>query len=309
MNKIFKFVNKVIFCTFLVSCIFFVNQVSAAENNSEAMQAFIETMKNSSNNNKVFHEDIFFVVPTMQSELDFIIKANDTNFQAAGDLNFWITSENGNSSNMTIPFYMTQAAKDMQIYFELDKKWYKFQSPSLAAVTADMVTTPNEAETEKIISEVKDVTILQESDTHRTMLVRLDGNKIADEMKIEAEKNPADKGTADDAELQNKFLQYLDSGFRNSEMWYTWTVDKQDWHTVAMSFHLSGLVQATATAILQGEGENLSGYARNLLETIAFYSETKAYTTYLNDDAAKKLEIPKKALKAKVVDSLTPAQK
>ena len=305
MNKIFKAVSKILFAVTIFSAVF-ANQVSAAED-SEALQAFREALTNSSTDKKFFREDIFFVVPKVQSELEMTLQTDDKNCKMAGNFNLWFVNDSGNTTDTTIPFYLTQTEKDMQIYFQLDKKWYKFQSPSIAAVAADKITTPTANETEEIISEVKSVSILQENDTQRTMLVKLDGNKIADEIKAEAAKNPADNGTAEDKEMQDNFLQYLDSGLRNSEIWYIWTVDKTNWQTVTMSWNLSNLIQATAQAALNDETRTWNDFERNILETVAFYSEVKAFTTALNDEAAKNLEIPKKALKAKPVLDMFPS--
>ena len=134
------------------------------------------------------------------------------------------------------------------------------------------------------------------------MLVKLDGDKIADEIKLQAENDP--ELTPEEKVVQERLLGYLYSGLRNSEVWYTVTVNKQNWQTVAMSLNLTGLVQAVAQAVLNDPTQNLGDFEREILETVAFFSETKAYTTFLNQDAAQKLEIPKKALKAEKVDSL-----
>ena len=101
----------------------------------------------------------------------------------------------------------------------------------------------------------------------------------------------------------------IDSGFRNSEIWYTWTVKKEDWSTVALSLNLSGLVQQTAQAALNDSTKTWNEFERNILETVAYYSETKAFTIFLNQDAEKKLEIPKKVLKAENVSDLIETKK
>ena len=96
---------------------------------------------------------------------------------------------------------------------------------------------------------------------------------------------------------------------RNAEIWYTWTVNKQNWNTVALSLNLTGLVQQVAQAALNDDSQNWSVFEQNILETVAYYSEVKAFTTYLNEDAAKKLEIPKKVLKAELVADMVEDRK
>ena len=307
MKKFLKQAGK-FFCGALLIGALGINSVSAAEN-PDAMQAFREAVTNSADANRILHEDIYFVVPTVQSELDFIGKRDGENFKMAGDFSLWTADKSGNYSELQIPFYVTQNAKDMQIYYALDKKWKKFQSPSLAASMTDIIATPTDKQLDDMIADIKEVVILRETETERTMLVKLDGNKIADDVKAEAEKNPADNGTADDGQLQDSFVKYLDSGLRNAEIWYTWTVNKQNWNTVALSLNLTGLVQQVAQAALNDDSQNWSVFEQNILETVAYYSEVKAFTTYLNDDAAKKLEIPKKVLKAELVADMVEDRK
>jgi len=245
----------------------------------------------------------------MQSELEFIALSDETQFKSAGSFNCWITDDSGNTNDLEIPFYVTQNEKDMQLYFKTDKNWSKFQAPSIAAKVTDIVATPTEKEVQDMIADVKEVVILQENDSRRTILVKLDGAKIADDLLKESAQNPADNGTADDQEFQSNFMKYLDTGLRESDIWYTWTVDKKNWQTIAMSFNLASLPQSVARAALNDTSNNWSEFALNILETVAFYSETKVYITYLNDEAAKKLEIPKNVLKAKLVEDIVQTQK
>ena len=307
MKKFLKKVGKILGGAFLVGAMQF-NFAQAADN-TEALNFFREAMTKNTDENRILREDIYFVVPKMQSELEFIAKIKKDTLDASGNFSVWIISGNGDSNQIEIPFYVTQAEKNMQVYFEMDKKWKKFQFPTLAAKATDAIATPNTKETEDFMNDVKDVVLLSDNDKECTLLVKLDGNKIADEVKNEAEKNPADNGTAEDKIFQDNLMQYIDSGFRNSEIWYTWTVNKEDWSTVALSLNLSGLVQQTAQAALNDPTKTWNEFERDILETVAYYSETKAFTVFLNQDAEKKLEIPKKVLKAEPVLDLIETKK
>lgn len=288
--------------TMLFSSTVFAEDIDARQALREAMTA------NAGEDNRVFHQDVLFFVPTFQGELEIFGATENNSFKSSGELNFWATMDNGNSTVLTIPFYLVQTAKDMKIYFETDKKWYQFQSPSVAAAVTDMVATPTDEELEEMIAQAKDVKVLRDTDTQRTLLVTVDGNKLADDMKVTAENNPADNGTADDKILQDKFFQYLDTAFRNADIWYTWTVSKVDGKTITLGVHLSSLVQEFARAVLDDKDQVLDNNLRDTLEIVAYYSEAKSYTTFLNSDAKKLLEIPKKVLKAKPVDNLSDAK-
>ena len=300
MKKIFM---AAIFCAFLIF-----GNTSYADN--AGMQALREAMHaDVSDDNRVFHQDILFFVPSFQGELEIFGMSENTQFKSSGELHFWATMDNGISNELNIPFYMIQNAKDMKIYFQMDKKWYQFQSPMIAAAITDMLATPTYEECEEMISQAKDVTILRETENQRTMLVKVDGNKVADSMQDETEKNVEENISDSDKIAQDKFFNYLDTALRSSDIWYTWTVNKNDWRTITFSMHLSNLVQEFARAALADNDQVWDDTLKNMFETVAYYSEAKAYTTFLNSDARKKIEIPKNVLKAKPVEHLMDAGK
>ncbi|MBR4151885.1 MAG: hypothetical protein IKT98_02875 [Selenomonadaceae bacterium] len=273
---------------------------------SEGMAAFREALLSDSDAaDRIFRQDILFASPFVQAELEILGMADGDTFKSTGEFSLWIYTDDGSVTEQVIPYYMIQNGKNMDIYFKSDKKWSKFTTPSLAAVVTDFITTPTPEEVEEIIAGTKEVTILQENDYRRIMLVHVDGERVANDLKEKANENPADNGAADESELQNMFVDYLDKAFRNADVWYMWTIDKRDWHTVAMQFNLSGIIQELARAALNDPNQVWSDDVSNLLETVAYYSEIRAYTTYPADPAAKKkFELPKDVLKAKPVNDI-----
>ena len=289
----------------LMLCVMiFPAKTSAAED--EAMAAFREALLSDSDaENRIFRQDIMFASPSIMAELDIMGMAEGEIFKSTGDFSVWVYNDDGSVTEKIIPYYVTQDGKTMEIYFKSDKKWEKFTAPSLAAAITDMIATPTPEEVEKIIDETKEVTILQENDYRRIMLVHIDCDKLADSLKLLAEENPADNVAAEESEMQNTFVNYFDTAIRNSDIWYMWTIDKRDWHTVAMQYNLSGVIQELARAALNDPNQTWSDEISNLLETIAYYSEIRAYTTYPADPAAKqRFEIPKKVLKATPVNDI-----
>ena len=290
----------------LCAVIFPAKTFAADDPNSEGIKAFREALlADSDAPDRIFRQDIFFASPFIVSELDILGMADGDTFKSSGDFSIWAYNDDGTESEKIVPYYLIQNGKDMDIYFKADKQWEKFTAPSLAAVITDFIATPTPEEVEEIIADTKEVTILQDNEYRRIMLVKVDGDRIADAIKLKADENPADNGTANDAEIQDMFLGYFDSAIRKSDIWYMWTIDKRDWHTVAMQFNLSGILQELARAALNDPNQVWPDEISNLLETIAYYSEIRAYTTYPADPAAKqKLEIPKKVLKAKAVNDI-----
>ena len=290
----------------LCAVIFPAKTFAADDPDSEGIKAFREALlADSDAPDRIFRQDIFFASPFIVSELDILGMADGDTFKSSGDFSIWAYNDDGTESEKIVPYYLIQNGKDMDIYFKADKQWEKLTAPSLAAVITDFIATPTPEEVEEIIADTKEVTILQDNEYRRIMLVKVDGDRIADAIKLKADENPADNGTANDAEIQDMFLGYFDSAIRKSDIWYMWTIDKRDWHTVAMQFNLSGILQELARAALNDPNQVWPDEISNLLETIAYYSEIRAYTTYPADPAAKqKLEIPKKVLKAKAVNDI-----
>ena len=275
----------------------------AADTESEGMKAFRQALTQDSDSlDRIFRQDIFFASPFIISELEIYGTVEGDAFKSTGDFSIWTYNDDGTETEKIIPYYMVQDGKNMTVYFKPEKQWEKFVAPSLAAGIMDMIATPNAAEIEEIIADTKDVTILEDNEYRRIMLVRPDGARMATSLKIKAAENPDE---ANDP-VQQTAMKYLDTALRNADIWYMWTIDKRDWHTVAMQFNFSGIIQELAKAALNDPAQTWPDEISNLLETIAYYSEIRAYTTYPSDPAAKKrFVIPKNVLKAKEVKSVT----
>lgn len=281
MKKIFGLCAALLM---LCTMIFPAKTFAADDPNSEGIKAYREALSSySADAEKYFRQDILFASPYVQAELDFLGAIENNTFKSTGDFTLWIEKNDGTTTEKTIPFYLTQDGKELTIYFKADKQWEKFTAPSLAANIMDMLATPTPEEIEEIIADTKDVKILQENDYRRIMLITLDGNHMADSLKTKAEANP--DATADS--IQETTVDYFDTALRNADVWYMWTIDKRDWHTVAMQYHLSGIIQELARAALNDPKQQWPDEISQLLETVAYYSEIRAYTTYPSDPAVR----------------------
>ena len=274
MKKIFGLCAALL----MMCAIIFPTKTFAADDpNSEGIAAFREALTSDSDaTDRIFRQDILFASPSVQAELELLGMQDGDTFKSTGEFTLWIYADDGSATEKVIPYYMIQNGTDMDIYFKADKQWEKFTTPSLAAAITDFIATPNEQEIEEIIADTKEVTILQENDYRRIMLVKVDGDRLADSLKTKAEENPADAENP----LQDTVTNYFDTALRNAGVWYMWTIDKRDWHTVAMQFNLSGIIQELARAALNDPNQQWTDEVSNLLETVAYYSEIRAYTTY-----------------------------
>ncbi len=270
----------------------------------DGMEAFREAITmTTKQDRRVFHQDLLFFAPSLRADLDLIGQTMAHKLRIAGKISLIAIDDRANTTDLAIPFYIDQQQKEMTLYFKPDKKWYKFQTPTLAASAIDELATPDEKEADEILSTVKAVTVLRETDAQRTMLVQLDSEKLADLVSQYSQKYPADKGTADDGDMQKSIMGCLEAGVRRSNIWYTWTIDKASARTVTMSYNLSSVLQETARVALETHPE-LPPELAQILETIAYYSDLKTYTTFLSPKAVQKLDLPEEAKAAELVEDL-----
>ena len=293
MNKYLKIFWTLIFClTFTATSAF-----AASNKDSQGIRAFrnsvYETMNDSQ---KIFHQYIRFGVPDFKGELDFNGKVDGHTLNLAGALDFSIISAAGENVPINMPFYIAQNENSLDIYYKIDDKWSKYAAPSVAAELTDIITSPTKQEIDKEISMIKSVKILHETDSLRTLLVTIDGKKLADELKFISDKNPADKGTQGDEIIHNEFLFYIDAAFRKNDISYVWTIDKKNHQSKAISVDLSNLIRDIALSVLNDPHQNFGDAADSILETLAFYSDLKLYTTFLDNKALSTLTIPQNVI-------------
>lgn len=311
MSKIFKLAASIFLVVALCFSFTLENSVSAASKDSKpkqdakAMRLFRQSLLNTvGDTNQIFRQFFIFMVPDFQGELTFNGKVDGHTLAIAGELGFWMTGNDGKTTDFETPFYITQSGKDMVFYYKTDNQWTKYSAPSVAANLMDVITSPTKEEIEKEVSMVKSVDILQDNDSRSILLVRLDGAKLAEELKASANENPADKGTAEEVAMQNKIFSYLDTGLRNADLWYTWKIDKKNNRTGAITFDLSPIIHETALAVLDDpDNKDLPDPIKEILETFAYYSELKAYTSFLGSEAEASLAVPQE-----VIDTAVPSK-
>lgn len=307
MSRILKLAGTIFLAA--VFCLTFISNgvASAASNSStnkitqrQAMRMFRESLIATANdNNNIFHQFFMFLMPDVQFELDFNGKVTGHSLDVAGDFDLWITGNDGKPIDVEVPFYLQQQGDKMMIYYQQENKdWAKYAFPSAAAALADIVASPTREEIEKEIAMVKEVTVLQDNENRRTLLVRLDGNKLADEFQLQIGKEIAniDSKNPEADEFINQIMGYIDTGLRTADVWYTWTIDKKNRKTGRVVLDCSQIIQKIALAALNDPKSELPDPINEILERLAFYSEFKAYTTLLGPEAQTSLIIPQEVL-------------
>ena len=294
----FKKMTSAAFAVFFCGTLQFSGTASAAPSQAD-LAAFHEAMATpSKTDHRIFREQITFFIPTLKADLDFQAgtKKKDE-IRVGGTLNVISTDEKGHTAPLHIPFYIDQSKKDMTLYFQFGPTWMKISTPVASATAMDTLANPDSDELEQEAALVKDVKILQESTTQRTMQVSMDGTKLAEWLTQNKEKDTAEETDKKLDPKAEQYFQYILQGLRESDISYVWSIDKQDWQTIALAINLSDLVQSTAKAALADPKSAFDPEIKKALESLAYYSELHAYTTFLDPQDTDLIEIPKNVVK------------
>lgn len=268
------------------------------------MEAFKEAMtKNNSFDKRVFREQLNFFLPSVKADIDFQgVSRNEKELLLDGSFTGIMTDNKGNTQSLVVPFCLEQKKNKMAVYYKLGEEWTRIDAPELSAAVVDSVGTPNEADLQDMISMVKSAEVLQETDNQRTMLLNLDAAALSKKLDTAFADEKDEKITPEQKATREQFLGYVKKGLESTDIWCTWTVDKKDWQTITFSMDLSGIIHGIAKAALDDRSLELSDGLRSMLESLAFYSELKSYTTYLNPDTKKTINLPKEIKNAKTFE-------
>lgn len=268
------------------------------------MEAFREAMtKNTTFDKRVFREQLTFFLPNVKADVDFQgVSRNEKELLLDGNFTGIMTDSKGDTQTLVVPFCLEQKKNKMAVYYKLGEEWTKIDAPEASATVVDSVGTPNEADLQDMIAMVKSAEVLQESTNQRTMLLNLDTAVLSKKLDTAFAEEKDEKITPEQQATREQFLGYVKKGLENSDIWCTWTVDKQDWQTITFSVDLSEIIHGVAKAALDDGNLKLNDGLRSVLENLAFYSELKSYTTYLNPDTKKTIKLPKEIKNAKTIE-------
>lgn len=305
MKKIIRRCGRAISGALLCGSLLFGTASAEPAPATDGMAAFREVLSApAAFDNLVFRQNVLFFAPEAKADLDMQGYLKGQTLRLLGDMKCSFTDGNGVATEMTVPFFVDLKKNEMTVYFRPDKKWRKLKMPPLPAAVADMSATPGEADNEMFLSMVKEVAVLRESDARRTMSIRLDSERVAELVTAFFKANPPAKGKPEDIAWQNNFMNCITEGLRRADIRYMWTVDKKDWRTVKMSCDLSSLVQETARVALE-TSTDWPGEAEGYIESVAYYSDMKAFTTVLAPEVRKRITLPEEAKQAVEVGDVT----
>ena len=305
--KIFRSLKRSALSMAVCSTLLFGGAASAAD--QSAMDAFREAMTaNNLHDGRMFREQIMFFTPSMKADVDFQgISRKENETRIRGKFTLLATDAQGNNMPFDVPFYIDRSKKDATLYFQLGNEWKKISPPKSSGAAVEAIGSSDE-DIQKMISLVRNAEILQETTTQRTMRLDLDEAALTKYFTEAFSENDAELNEKE-RKSRDRFLKYLTQGLNDTDVQCTWTVDKNTWQTNTFSINLTGVIQGTARAALNDPNSDVNEMIAPILESLAYYSEFKAYTTYFAFDKKASIELPKEVKKATAIDIPIPDKK
>ena len=270
-------------------------QVGAAPN-SEDVWAFREAYTAQVADTRVFEQDMTLIAPTFHLDVDSRAQIlTDGSFRMGGNFTWTYTNLKKNySTNNTIPFYIEQIDNDMTLYVKRRNRWSKMSLPGLPSGIAILWKTTDPARTNEIMNAVKAVEVLKDTPDMRIMNVTLDGAKLATLLEKNSQATFANlKGSAL-AEQKEMFNRWL-AAFKETDITFSWTVNKPSWTTATAAFDLTPIMRAYARYVLDESAAGrvvLTDEERDLLDAMGYYAELRSYTTNLKPTKDNFINVP-----------------
>lgn len=260
---------------------------AGAEPAMDGMTAFREAYMAvaAKEDNRAFVENVNFLGPTFHADLDLQGQVLANGFlHMAGKINLGFTEqEKGNTTQMEIPFYIEHEKDSLAFYARQGETWYKIAVPGVSAELTKSLKSTNVEDLTETMAAVKSVTILKEDEKQRSLNILLDGAKTAD-LLMKYSKNDLLKTTPEERKNQQEIMQRLSVVLKNKDVAVNWVVDKKNWRTITVGMDFTDIMRGYAQAVLKEAADGrmqLKNDERELLETLAYYSELHAYTTYI----------------------------
>lgn len=286
---------------------------AGAEPSQDGMKAFREAYTSIVPANRVFRESISFFGPDFHADLNYQGQMlHDGALRLAGNLEWGYTDKkSGETTQLTLPFYVEQNKADMIYYGQYKGMWCKLTLPGISPQLAGVLKTTDMQALEENMNVVKTVEILQETDKQRVMKIFLDGDKVAALVEKYCVPNPG--LTPQKQQRHREMVQRLERTCKASKLQVVWTVDKTKWQTVTVAINLTDFMRNYAQGLLQESAAgkiNLSANQQEFLAALGYYSELHAYTTYVKDASPEHLAVPKDVRKsAQSLDIFLPGKK
>ena len=246
---------------------------------------------------RIVHQDFTLVTPNFHLDMDSKAQVNANGvFIMNGDLSWTYTNLKRNySTNNSIPFCIELAGDgDMKIYVQRNGKWTYMLLPGLPAGIVTLWKTTDASMLRANMDAVKNVEILKDTADMRIMNVTLDGKKIAALLEKNSQSSFA-KLSGDALNAQREIFDRWLTAIRANDITFAWTVNKPTWETVTAAFDLTDIMQAYSRYVLDQAAAGqitLTDEERDLLDAMGYYSELKAYTTYIKPQEDTMVNLP-----------------
>ena len=269
--KLFRLATLV----FAVLCVAFAGQASAAE---DGMQAFREAYLPSAKNSQVYHVDIMFNSPNVQSNVTASTQSKSGGqFVLDGKLNWAYTDRSTNQTVQTdTPIYVEREGDAFTVYGNRNGTWMQETLFNGTAWILDAFSTDNNALKEQYAASVKSVKLLDRQGSQQRMQIIFDGKKLSQVEDSFAKSQAAGANGKPDQE----FERYLKAALAENDLECTWAVNTETGTTITVAANLTNIMRSYAKAVLQDSYESkiqLTPEETEILSSIGYYCNLQFY--------------------------------
>ena len=208
----------------------------------------------------------------------------------------------GTSRQASIPFYLEQSEKNMMVYYKQTKEWQKAEIPFTAKEYAKMM------QQDVHMQDVKDVKVIADNATERTLQITLTKESIIKEIRAEIDKTAAipanlspDKKKQWQKEQKQQMMMIDKICASIQDYNFTWVVDKSTRQLKRESMDLTPLLRASADGMLAAAKDQIKSDQQEVLQRMI--DSCSLQLDVVNQPAAtvEKVVIPENVKKAKLV--------
>ena len=292
----------------------------AEESQTDGMTLFKEAYLAEPESNRIMDLSIDFFGPEAHLDLDAkmqMLTAKSMCWDGRAIFDF-TNPDTKETTSLNVPFYLDMQDNSLTFYTKLGDQWSKLGIQGLPAELVSSGQAVNEESLANLLSLVKSVNIIKETDKLQAMQVKLDASKLTQFIKdFDARQEAASASTPS---LSPELLDSLISYVQGQELVVDWIVDRNTHETITTSIDFTPLMRAYAQGALDAMAKGKVTFTQDqikALESLGYFSELKFYLTTSAPVQGQVLSIPKDVRKAAaqspfmidISESLTPPEK
>ncbi len=197
------------------------------------------------------------------------------------------------------PFYFELQKKEIALFAQRHNKWYKMTMPVNPQEMAEAVKKAKGEGIEETLATIKKVEITAQDNDTQTLLVTMDGAKVAAQMEKYCTMNQ-EKMTDQEKKNQQEFLQQITTTLSKMEIPVTWVVDRKSHVVLETEFDMTNILRTfvqQAMAAVPAKNKAMEKEEKDFVNAVVNNSSLKMTFNTLQPSKKRQISIPQKVRK------------